>query len=97
MQEQIINTLKETYKRDIRKQIVKSLIIHEKNDDKEALKSSHNILNQIFTYIISELRWKISPSSGSWDDTPLKIIAEVFPKLETTQWFKDQHINIKAK
>ncbi len=47
-------------------------------------------------YIIGELSWKISPSTKSWDDTPLKIMSEVFPKIETTQWFQDQKINIRS-
>ena len=97
MQQKIIDTLKESYSRDLRKQVVKSILSHEKNDDKEALKSSYNIINKIFTYVISELNWTISQNSTTWDETPLKIICEVFPKLETTQWFKDQQLQTKAK
>lgn len=97
MQEQIIATLKETYNRDLRKQVVKSILSNEKNNDKEALKASYNVINQIFSYIISELNWEISQNPSSWDYTPLKIISEVFPKIDNTQWFKDQQINIKAK
>ena len=79
---------------EIRKQVVKTVLRDEKANDKEALKSSYNILNKIFAYIISELNWTISQNSATWDDTPLKIISEVFPKLESTQWFKDQQLSI---
>ena len=97
MQQKIIDALKEQYPRDLRKQVVKSMLSHEKNDDKEALESSYNIVNQIFTYIISELNWTISQNSNAWDDTPLKIICEVFPKLESTKWFKDQQLKTKTE
>ena len=97
MQQKIIDTLKEQYTRDLRKQVVKSILKNEKSDDKEALKSSCNILNQIFSYIISELNWKISQNTNKWDDTPLKIIKEVFPKIETTKWFKEQQLQVTKK
>jgi len=95
MQQKIIDALKEQYTRDLRKQVVKSMLKNEKSKDKEAQESSYKIINQIFTYIISELGWKISQSNKSWDDTPLKIISDVFPKIETTKWFKDQELRVK--
>ncbi|MEA1892471.1 MAG: hypothetical protein U9N33_07145 [Campylobacterota bacterium] len=94
MQQQIIATIKEQYSRDLRKQVVKTILKNEKSNDKEALEASYKIINQIFSYIIGELKWKISPSTNSWDDTPLKIISEVFPKIEMTQWFKNQQITL---
>jgi len=94
MHEQIINTLKEQYTRDLRKQVVKTILKNEKDNDKEALKPSYNILNQIFSYIMSELNWSISKDTSSWDDTPLKILSEVFPKVETTKWYKDQQLAV---
>ena len=94
MHQEIITALKEQYTRDLRKQVVKSILSHEKNDNKEALESSYKIINQIFTYIISELKWSISQNTNNWDDTPLKIINEVFPKIQTTQWFKNQQLHV---
>jgi hypothetical protein len=94
MHEQIIDALKEHYTRDLRKQVVKSVLKNEKDNDKEALKPSYNILNQIFSYIISELNWNISKNTNNWDDTPLKIISKVFPHIETTQWYKDQQLSV---
>ncbi|MEA2099975.1 MAG: hypothetical protein U9P72_07585 [Campylobacterota bacterium] len=96
MQEKIISTIKEKYNRNLRKQIVKSIQISEKNNDQENLESSYKTINLILSYIISELKWRIANSSGSWDDTPLKIMREAFPKIETTKWFKDQQLCVKG-
>ena len=89
----IIDALKAQYNRDLRKQIVKNILTHEKSSDKEAIKSSYSILNQIFSYVISELNWSIANHSSKWDDTPLQIMSQVFPKLETTKWFSEQHLS----
>ena len=35
----------------------------------------------------------MSKESDAWDDTPLKILTEVFPKIETTKWFKDLQLH----
>ena len=94
MQEEIIFTLKEQYTRDVRKQTVKSILKSEKDNDKQTLENSYKIINQIFAYIIGESKWTISPSTKSWDDTPLKIMMEVFPRIETTEWFKAQELSI---
>ena len=97
MEQKIIDSLKEQYTRELRKQVVKAILRDEKNSDKEDLKSTYNVINQIFAYIIGELNWTISQDSNTWDDTPLKIISEVFPKLETTKWFKDQQLSVTKK
>jgi len=94
MKQEIINTIKEQYTRDLRKQVVKSILKDEKNKNKLDLESSYKIIKQIFSYIISELNWNMSQSTSNWDDTPLKIITEVFPKIETTQWFKDLELQV---
>lgn len=96
MKEEIISTLKENYNRDLRKQVVKSLLLNEKDDNKESVESSYKVINQIFAYVISELKWKIPDNSNSWDDTPLQIMSEVFPKIETTKWFKEQQFSVKG-
>ncbi len=94
MQEEIISTIKEQYSRDLRKQIVKSMLKSEQGDDKKALEDTYKIINQIFAYIISELRWSMSQNTDSWDDTPLKVMIEVFPKIETTEWYKGQQLSV---
>ena len=93
MNQTIVDKLKEHYTRDLRKQVVKSILQNEKNKDQIALDSSYKVINQIFSYIISELNWNITDTS-SWDDTPLQIIKEAFPKIETTKWFKNQQLHV---
>ena len=92
MHQKIIDALKESYTKTLRKEVVKNILLHEKNNDKEAQESSYKIMNQIFSYVISELGWSMSQNTNSWDDTPLKIISEAFPKIEKTKWYKDQQL-----
>lgn len=94
MNQEIVEKLKEHYPRDLRKQVVKSILKNEKSDDKLTSESSYQVIDQIFSYIISELNWNISNTSN-WDDTPLKILSETFPKIETTQWFKNKQLHVK--
>ena len=93
--QEIIETLKTNYTRDLRRQVVKSILRCEKDKDDKGLESSYKLMNQIFTYVISELNWTIANSTSQWDNTPLKIISETFPKIESSQWYKDQQIDIK--
>lgn len=93
---QIIETLKDSYNRDIRKQLVKSLIKHEKDNDQEAIESSYKIVDQIFSYVISELGWTFSSDSNTWDDKPLQIMLEVFPNIDKTKWFDDKLLQVRS-
>ena len=89
--EELIQTLKDTYNRDLRKQVVKT-ILHE---EKENEKPNYNIINQIFSYVLKELGWTIAANTKEWDNTPLDIMEETFPKLESTKWFKEQILTAK--
>lgn len=82
----IIQTLKESYNRDLRKQIVKTLLTHEKQSDIP----DYKIINQIFSYVLKELDWQMAENTKEWDNTPLEIMKETFPKIETTKWFQEQ-------
>jgi len=93
--EEIITTLKMQYSRDLRKQLVKTILNNEKDQDNEAVKQQYNLMNQIFSYVLKECNWSMSQNSENWDNSPLDIMAEVFPKLETTQWYKEQDIDVK--
>lgn len=93
--EEIITTLKMQYSRDLRKQLVKTILNNEKDQDNEAVKQQYNLMNQIFSYVLKECNWSMSQNSENWDNSPLDIMVEVFPKLETTQWYKEQDIDIK--
>jgi DNA-binding ferritin-like protein len=93
--EEIIESIKEQYTRDLRKQLVKSLLEHEKNKDQAAIRSGYQIMNQIFSYVLNKLGWTIADNADQWDSSPLDIMSEVFPKLETTQWFAQQQLQVK--
>ncbi len=93
--EEIINELKAQYPRDLRKQLVKTILTNEKDQDEIAIKQQYNLMNQIFSYILKECNWSMSQNSENWDNIPLEIMTEVFPKLATTQWYKEQDITAK--
>ncbi len=89
--EELIQTLKDTYTRELRKQVVKTLLREEKENEKP----NYNIINQIFSYVLKELGWTIAANTKEWDNTPLDIMEETFPKIESTKWFKDQILTAK--
>ena len=89
--QEIIETLKTNYNRDLRKQIVKTILSHEKEHDTP----DYQIINQIFTYVLKELNWNMADNIKEWDNTPLDIMEEAFPKLETSKWFEIQILTAK--
>lgn len=93
--ETTIATLKRQYSRELRKQLVKAILTHEKNKDKQELEQSYHIINQIFSYVLKECNWSMVDNSEKWDNSPLEIMTEVFPKLATTKWYKEQAISVK--
>jgi len=93
--ETISNELKAQYSRDLRKQLVKTILTHEKNKDEMTLAQSYKLMNQIFSYVLKECNWSMSENSQDWDNTPLEVMIETFPKLDTTQWYAEQDISVK--
>jgi len=93
--ETIINALKAQYTRDLRKQLVKTILSAEKDQDKTVIEQRYKLMNQIFSYVLKESNWSMSQNSGEWDNAPLEIMTEVFPKLDTTQWYKEQGFVVK--
>ena len=89
--ETIIQTLKDNYNRDLRKQVVKTILVNEKQSDTP----DYKIINQIFSYVLKELNWTIAENTKEWDNTPLDIMEETFPKLESTKWFEEQILTAK--
>ena len=89
--ETIIQTLKDTYNRDLRKQVVKTIIANEKQSDNP----DYKIINQIFSYVLKELNWTIAANTKEWDNTPLDVMEETFPKIESTKWFEEQKLTAK--
>ncbi|HIP11809.1 MAG TPA: hypothetical protein EYG73_03720 [Arcobacter sp.] len=94
--EDILKTLKDTYPRDIRKQISKNILQQEKVCNLIEMKEHYLIINQIMSYVLKELDWKLVQNSSSWDESPLTIMKEVFPKIEDTKWYKEQKVLISS-
>ena len=92
MRDEIAEKLKLAYNREVRKQIVKSIMREEKSN----LMPNYQIINQIFSYVLSEYNWNLSLNSKEWDSVPLDIMREVFPKIENTKWYKQQIIVAKG-
>jgi hypothetical protein len=90
--EEIIETLKSQYSRDLRKQLVKSLLEAEKEE--ETLKQ-YTLMNQIFSYVLAQLGWNMPSGTENWDPTPLEVIHEVFPKIMASKWYQEQQLMAK--
>lgn len=88
---QIIETLKDNYNRDLRKQVVKTII----SNEKESKNPDYKIINQIFSYVLKELNWDLANNTENWDNTPLDIMDETFPKIESTKWYEEQILTAK--
>lgn len=88
---EIIETLKAHYNRDLRKQVVKTLL----SDEKETNRPDYQLINQIFSYVLKELGWKMDADTQELDTTPLEIIQDVFPKIESTKWYDIQVLAAK--
>ena len=94
--ENILKTLKEAYPRDVRKQISKNILQQEKVCNAIEMKEHYLIINKIMSYVLKELNWELGNNSNSWDDSPLTIMKEVFPKIEDTKWYKEQKVLISS-
>ena len=88
---EIIETLKDNYNRDLRKQVVKTIL----SSEKESKNPNYKVINQIFSYVLKELGWNIAENTKEWDNTPLDIMEEAFPKIESTKWFEEQILTAK--
>jgi hypothetical protein len=88
---EILETLKENYNRDLRKQVVKTLL----NNEKETGEPNYQLINQIFSYVLKELGWSIAENTKEWDNTPLDIMQETFPHIESTKWYDEQILTAK--
>ena len=88
---EIIEILKENYNRDLRKGVVKTLL----KDEKASVKPNYQLINQIFSYVLKELGWSMAENTKVWDNTPLDIMEDVFPKIESTKWYEEQILTAK--
>ena len=88
---EIIETLKNTYTKELRKQVVKTILLSEQEHETP----DYKIINQIFSYVLSQLGWDMAKSNEEWDSKPLDIMKKAFPKIETTKWYQDQILTTK--
>lgn len=92
---EIIETLKAHYDRETRNQLVKSILQYEKQEEKQEEKTDYKIINQIFSYVLKELDWNFAKNTKEWDNTPLDIMEDVFPQIDSTKWYKEQILTAK--
>lgn len=88
---EIIETLKAHYDKETRKQLIESILKNEKQEDE----TDYKIINQIFSYVLKELDWNFAKNTKEWDNTPLDIMEDVFPRIESTKWYKEQILAAK--
>ena len=88
--EKRIEDIRAHYPRDLRKQLIKTILMQEKAKNIAALKESYALIDQIFSYVLKECDWSMANNSEEWDHTPLEIMDEAFPKLSETKWYQDQ-------
>ena len=96
-EELIIETLKTHYPRELRKQLIKTILQQEKDNDQQQLEQQYKIINQIFSYVLKESNWEMGDNSSSWDNKPLDIMCKVFPQIITTKWYSEQNISTSNK
>lgn len=88
--EEIIKILKDTYSREVRKGLVRTILDKEKIEDELEIKNQYKLINQIFSYVLQQYGWEMGEESSKWDSKPLEIMIEVFPKLNKSKWYKEQ-------
>ena len=93
--QEIIDSIKVQYNRDLRKQLVKNLQEYEKMQNKQGIKSGYQIMNQIFSYVLAQLGWNVSDNALNWDESPLQILEQSFPHIEETEWFQGLQLNLR--
>ena len=84
--EKLLEDIRAHYPRDLRKQLIKTILIQEKEKNIAALKESYGLIDQIFSYVLKECDWSMADNSEAWDNT----MDKAFPKLSETKWHKDQ-------
>jgi len=93
--EEIIETLKEHYNRDIRKQLVKSIAEQEKEMSELDKPNVYKTINQIFSFVLQETGWTMRSNSKEWNDMPLEVMKETFPQITNTKWYAEQILMTK--
>ena len=92
---EIIQTLKESYPREVRKGLVRTILEKEKTENALEIQQQYRLMNQIFSYVLQQSGWKMGENSSHWDASPLNIMQDVFPKLSTSKWYSEQLLHTK--
>ena len=92
---EIIDLLRSHYSREVRQQLVQSMLDAQKTEDTEALEKSEKLISQIFSYVLKELGWTIAPNAHNWDSSALDIMKAAFSKIERTSWYRRQDFTPK--
>lgn len=93
--ETIITTLKEHYPRDTRKQLIKTILEQEKTMSELDKANVYKTLNQIFSFVLQQAGWEMANNSQEWNEMPLEVMKESFPKLSSTKWYEEQCLTAK--
>ncbi|HHH37627.1 MAG TPA: hypothetical protein ENK77_03310 [Epsilonproteobacteria bacterium] len=93
---EIIETIKSHYSRDLRKQLIKTVLQHEQNKDMQDVEQQYNLLDQIFSYILKNTGWDMPENLKDWNSAPLQIMTEVFPQIESTLWYQDKKLLVSG-
>ena len=91
--EEIIKFLKDSYSQELRKGLVRTILEKEKSENDLDIQQQYKLMNQIFSYVLQQSGWEMGKNSSVWDARPLEIMQEVFPKLSTSKWYKQQILN----
>ena len=88
--EDIINTLKEHYSKEIRRNLIRSILEQEQSISELNKKEVYKTINQIFSFVLQQANWQMGETSQTWDAIPLEVMKETFPKLSNTKWYNEQ-------
>jgi len=89
-----VKFIKDSYPKKTRIELITNLL--EAQADKtisgqETVERLQNLIDQIFSTVLGNLKWNIASSKNSWDYRPIEVMQEVFPKIEKTRWYNMRH------
>ena len=89
-----IKYIKDSYPKKVRLELINNLL--EMQSDKlsgsiEQVENIHNMLDQIFSVVLKNLKWNIASSTNDWDYRPIEVMKEVFPNIDKTRWYNMRH------
>ncbi|MEA3522822.1 MAG: hypothetical protein U9R50_07585 [Campylobacterota bacterium] len=86
-----VKFIKESYPKKVRMELVTNLIEAQANKNDEVVENISNLLDQIFSVLLKNLKWSMAESLKDWDYRPIDIMKEAFPKIEKTKWYDMRH------